>query len=188
MRLAKWKRSYSSSGKSKQRFHLYYSFSLIVHLFLSWTCSGRGLAMVGGFVRVGESAEDAAVREALEETGLNIYNLRQFCLFSAPRRDPRRHTAAQVFMARAVGTPKAHDDAKGVRTVPLSELQLSPPAFAFDHGKIVEAFMQHHHPRIEEEGSTELTEQGARVSRNRAGNRSSRNRDAYSWACGRHVP
>ncbi|KAL3933071.1 MAG: hypothetical protein SGPRY_000441 [Prymnesium sp.] len=58
---------------------------------------GRGLAMVGGFVRVGESAEDAARREALEETGLHVRDLRQFCMFSSPVRDPRRHTSASAF-------------------------------------------------------------------------------------------
>ena len=74
---------------------------------------GRGLAMVGGFVRVGESSEAAAAREALEETGLAVTQLRQWCVFSEPSRDPRRHTAALVFVARARGTPKASDDAKG---------------------------------------------------------------------------
>ena len=64
-------------------------------------------------VRVGESSEAAAAREALEETGLAVTQLRQWCVFSEPSRDPRRHTAALVFVARARGTPKASDDAKG---------------------------------------------------------------------------
>ena len=80
---------------------------------------GRGLAMVGGFVRVGESAEDAARREALEETGLQVQDVRQFCMFSSPTRDPRRHTSAMVYVARARGKPRAADDAKGVRTIPV---------------------------------------------------------------------
>ena len=78
---------------------------------------GRGLAIVGGFVRVGESAEAAAAREALEETGLVVDSVRQWCLFSAPNRDPRRHTAAQVHIATARGVPRAADDAKGVRAI-----------------------------------------------------------------------
>ena len=107
---------------------------------------GRGLAMVGGFVKVGESAEEAATREALEETGLSVTELRQWCMFSRARRDPRRHTAAQVFVGRARGVPRSGDDAKGVRTVAISELQRTPPKFAFDHGEIVAAFVASHHP------------------------------------------
>jgi 8-oxo-dGTP diphosphatase len=109
---------------------------------------GRGLAMVGGFVKVGESAEDAAAREALEETGLRIKGLKQWCLFSQPRRDPRRHTAALVFVARARGQPRAADDAKGIRVVPLAELARSPPQFAFDHGDIVGAYMVRFHRKL----------------------------------------
>ena len=107
---------------------------------------GRGLAMVGGFVRVGEDASDAAVREAMEETGLAVTGLRQFCLFSAPHRDPRRHTAALVHVARARGTPRASDDAKGVRVVPIETLQRDPPKFAFDHAQIVAAYVHRFHP------------------------------------------
>ena len=107
---------------------------------------GRGLAMVGGFVKVGESAETAAGREALEETGLSVTALRQWCMFSRPRRDPRRHTAAQVFVARARGVPRSGDDAKGIRTVSIRELQRELPKFAFDHGEIVGAYVAAHHP------------------------------------------
>ena len=81
---------------------------------------GRGLAMVGGFVKVGEAAEAAAEREALEETGLRLTRLRQWCTFSSPSRDPRRHTAALVHVGRARGTPRAADDAKAIKIVLVS--------------------------------------------------------------------
>lgn len=102
---------------------------------------GRGLAMVGGFVKVGESADVAVAREALEETGLTLRSWRQWCMFSKPDRDPRRHTAANVYIGRARGTPHAADDAKGIRVVPLDELRSSPPKFAFDHGSIIDAYL-----------------------------------------------
>lgn len=157
---------------------------------------GRGLAMVGGFVRVGESAEDAAVREALEETGLNVHHLRQWCMFSRPRRDPRRHTAALVFVARAKGIPHAHDDAKAIKTVPIAELQRRVPTFAFDHGDIVGAFMRHFHPV---EG--EAPRRGNRSVRSGGGGNKGKHRDLaaaeadeeedldlYDWACQRPGP
>ena len=62
-------------------------------------------------------------REALEETGLRLTSLRQWCMFSDATRDPRGHTAALVFVARASGVPRAADDAKAVRVVPLDQLQ-----------------------------------------------------------------
>lgn len=117
----------------------------VTHVVFVVRRDGRGLAMVGGFVRVGESLEDAAAREALEETGLHIRKLRQWCTFSHPKRDPRRHTVANVFVARARGIPHAADDAKGVLQVSLKELQRNPPRFAFDHGTIVAAYMQQFH-------------------------------------------
>ncbi|KAL1508032.1 hypothetical protein AB1Y20_007628 [Prymnesium parvum] len=106
---------------------------------------GRGLAMVGGFVRVGESAEDAARREAFEETGLALSSLSQFCMFSSPERDPRRHTSAMVFAAKASGRPRAADDAKATRVIPLEELRRGLPQFAFDHGQIVAEYLARAH-------------------------------------------
>ena len=54
---------------------------------------------------------------------------------------------AVVHVARARGTPRAADDAKAVRAIPLGELQAAPPKFAFDHGEIVDAYLEEYHPR-----------------------------------------
>ena len=69
-------------------------------------------ALPGGFVDYGESLEQAAVREACEETGLSIRLGRQFHTYSEPDRDPRQHTVSTVFLATAEGTPVAGDDNK----------------------------------------------------------------------------
>src|SRR5574337_953175 len=72
----------------------------------------KGWAIPGGFIDVGESAEDAAVREALEETSLKVRLKAQLHAYSDPKRDPRGPTVSIVFVAEAEGEPVARDDAK----------------------------------------------------------------------------
>jgi O-acetyl-ADP-ribose deacetylase (regulator of RNase III)/ADP-ribose pyrophosphatase YjhB (NUDIX family) len=98
-----------------------------------------GFALPGGFVDYGESLEDAVTREAKEETGLKLVDLKQFHTYSMPLRDPRFHTIGTVFTAKAKGTPKAGDDAAGVRVVRLDEVQRLD--FAFDHKKIIQDYI-----------------------------------------------
>ncbi len=93
-----------------------------------------GWALPGGFVDYGETLEQAAKREAMEETGLEVEELEQFHAYSDPWRDPRHHTITVVFLAKAKGTPKGGDDAKRSRVFPLEEI---PHEMAFDHGKII---------------------------------------------------
>ena len=92
-----------------------------------------GWALPGGFVDYGESLEQAAVREALEETGLHVALTRQLKTYSDPQRDPRHHTISTVFIATADGVPSAGDDAceAGIFT-----RQTLPP-LVFDHAKIL---------------------------------------------------
>ena len=97
-----------------------------------------GWALPGGFVEVGESLEQAAVREAKEETCLDVELLGQFHTYSDPNRDPRMHCISTVFVARATGTPKAEDDAKSVAIYPKDQL---PDVLAFDHRKILEDYL-----------------------------------------------
>ncbi|MEO0115069.1 MAG: NUDIX hydrolase, partial [candidate division WOR-3 bacterium] len=47
-----------------------------------------GWALPGGFVDYGETVENAAIREAKEETGLDLKELKQFHVYSDPNRDP----------------------------------------------------------------------------------------------------
>ena len=90
--------------------------------------------MPGGFVDYGESAEQAAKREALEETGVHVQELRQFQVYSKPGRDPRFHTLTVVFIAKAQGEVRAGDDASEARWFALDDL---PKDMAFDHSQII---------------------------------------------------
>ena len=93
-----------------------------------------GWAIPGGFVDYGESLETAAVREAKEETSLDVRLVEQFYTYSDPARDPRHHTISTVFIATAQGTPHGADDAKVARL--FSEGQLPSPV-VFDHSRIL---------------------------------------------------
>jgi 8-oxo-dGTP diphosphatase len=88
----------------------------------------------GGFVDEGESLEDAAMREAKEETFLYIRLIEQFHAYSDPHRDPRFHTATVVFIADGEGSLRGRDDAK--RANVFSELSL-PFDIVFDHKEII---------------------------------------------------
>ena len=99
-----------------------------------------GLALPGGFVDYGESLEEAVIREAKEETGLDLTDIKQFHTYSQANRDPRFHTIGTVFIAKAKGKPKAGDDAAAIKVVKLSESK--DLNFAFDHKKILEDYLR----------------------------------------------
>ena len=93
-----------------------------------------GWALPGGFVDYGESLEEAAMREALEETGLRVELKRQMHTYSDPLRDPRHHTITTVFIARANGVPVAGDDAQEAGIFKERDL---PATIVFDHREIL---------------------------------------------------
>ena len=98
-----------------------------------------GWALPGGFVDYGESLEEAAVREAKEETSLDIRLKNQLHTYSDPNRDPRQHTITTVFVATAQGKPEARDDAQEIGVFTKEEMNFP---LAFDHNKILEDYFE----------------------------------------------
>jgi len=98
----------------------------------------RGLALPGGFVDDGEWVADAAIREAKEETGLDVELVELFHVYSDPARDPRQHTVSVVFLARATGHPVGGDDAASCI---VCAPDAPPEPLVFDHATIVADYL-----------------------------------------------
>lgn len=103
-----------------------------------------GWAIPGGFVDYGESLEAAAVREAKEETSLDVKLISQLGAYSDPGRDPRKHTISVVFLAKGDGQPKAADDARDIAIFDRGTL---PEQLAFDHKRILEDYFERCSPK-----------------------------------------
>lgn len=91
-------------------------------------------AMPGGFMKMDESAEEGALRELQEETGLNAAYIKQFHTFTAPSRDPRERVITIAYYALVkMQEVKGADDAADARWFALDEV----PSLAFDHDLIL---------------------------------------------------
>ncbi len=99
----------------------------------------HGWAIPGGFVDYGESLEQAAIREAKEETNLEVKLVKQFHTYSDPNRDPRHHSVSTVYIAKAEGIPQAKDDALEIGIFNESNL---PDQIAFDHRSILRDYFK----------------------------------------------
>lgn len=101
----------------------------------------KGFALPGGFVDPWESIEKTAIREAKEETLLDIELYDFLYTYSDPKRDKRLHSISSVFIAKAKGQPKGSDDAKKAFLVPFSELLNYE--YAFDHKRIIQDYIRY---------------------------------------------
>ncbi len=96
-------------------------------------------AFPGGFLNIDESAEEGALRELKEETGLEGISLQQFHTFSDPHRDSRERVISIAFYGKIdICEVKGDDDAADARWFPIDCL----PPLAFDHEKMLALALQ----------------------------------------------
>ena len=102
------------------------------------------LSIPGGLMSQGETAEDAMIREAREETSLVVEPIAILGVYSDPQRDPRMHTVSVTFITRVVqGNEYARDDASALEWINIEdELDrvIQSKQIAFDHSIILKNY------------------------------------------------
>ncbi len=101
-----------------------------------------GYAMPGGFVDYNETLENAAIREAKEETGLDVKLNYILGVYSNPKRDPRQHTISAVYVSEGFGEIKAGDDAKNAILFDYLKINDTDLSIVFDHKDIIKDYIK----------------------------------------------
>lgn len=101
-----------------------------------------GYALPGGFVEIGEDIKSAVIRELKEETNLDVQVKDLLGIYSNPKRDPRGHTVAAVFVCSASTNekPVSGDDAKKIMIFKISEIPFDK--LVFDHDQIIRDYIE----------------------------------------------
>src|SRR3989344_1153707 len=107
----------------------------------------HGIALPGGFYEWGLTPEENAIKEAKEETGLDILiedPLHPLCVRGSPTRDPRGHMLSLAYIAKGSGILRAGDDAKAARLYPIDEVLriVQEHKLVFDHEEIVKEYLK----------------------------------------------
>jgi 8-oxo-dGTP diphosphatase len=92
-------------------------------------------ALPGGFVEIGETVEAACRREVLEESGLQLADLKLVGVYSDPNRDPRGHVVSIAYTTRlkTAALPRAGSDALSAEWIQAWRNH----NLAFDHAEII---------------------------------------------------
>ena len=98
----------------------------------------------GGFIKIGETAEDAAIREVMEETSLEVDLDHILGVYSDPNRDPRGHIMSTVFIGKISTNsqnkePIAGDGASSIKWVDIEDMDQED--FGFDHKNILKDYL-----------------------------------------------
>lgn len=92
-------------------------------------------AFPGGFMNIDETAEECALRELKEETGLENVEIEQLHTYTAVKRDPRERVITVAYTGIVKLTEvKGGDDASLAQWFPINEI----PELAFDHQEILQ--------------------------------------------------